>query len=293
MIVVTGATGQLGSRIVSRLLERVPATEVGVSVREAGRAAAFAERGVRVRAGDFTDPASLAQAFEGARQVLVVSAAIRGPGAVAANAAAIDAARAVGAQRVLYTSHQAASAHSLFAAQPIHAATEEHMAAAGLPYTALRNGFYVSTLGHYLGDALATGRLALPEDGPVSWTAHDDLADAAVAALTRPGLLDGTTPPLTAPATLDLAAVAGLLTELTGRTITRTVVDDEEWTATAVDRGMPALAADFTLGMFRAARRGEFAVTDPTLETVIGRPAVSVRSALGSMVGRLGNVPRT
>jgi hypothetical protein len=47
---------------------------------------------------------------------------------------------------------------------------------------------------------------------------------------------------------------------------------------------MPAAAADFTLGLFRAARRGEFAVTDPTLEAVIGRPATSVRSALESMV---------
>jgi len=56
MIVVTGAGGQLGSRIVDRLLERVPAGSVGVSVRDIEKAAALAHRGVRVRAGDFTDP---------------------------------------------------------------------------------------------------------------------------------------------------------------------------------------------------------------------------------------------
>src|SRR3954447_720036 len=284
MIVVTGATGRLGSLVVDRLLDRVPADTLGVSVRDVTKAAGLAERGVRVRAGDFTDPTSLKEAFEGADQVLVVSASIAGPVAVAANSAAVDAARAAGAQRILYTSHQAAAPDSLFAATVTHAATEEHLAGAGVPFTALRNGFYVSTLGYYLGAALETGRFALPEDGPVSWTAHEDLADAAAAALTEPGALDGITPPLTAPEMVDFAGVADILSEITGRTITRVVVDDEEWKADAVRAGMPPQAADFALGIFRAARRGEFAVTDPTLEGVIAPPATSVRSALESMV---------
>lgn len=133
MIVVTGATGNLGSQIVDRLLDRLPPDAVGVSVRDVDRAAGLAERGARVRAGDFTDPATLTHAFEGADKVLIVSAAIRGPGALVANRAAIDAARAAGAKRILYTSHQAASRDSLFAAQPTHAATEEHLAGLGFP----------------------------------------------------------------------------------------------------------------------------------------------------------------
>jgi anti-sigma factor RsiW len=59
-----GATGQLGSLIVASLLERFPAEEVGVSVRDPGRAADLVERGVRVRRGDFSEPDSLAGAFE-------------------------------------------------------------------------------------------------------------------------------------------------------------------------------------------------------------------------------------
>jgi NAD(P)H dehydrogenase (quinone) len=284
MIIVTGATGRLGSQIVARLLERVPADTVGVSVRDVQQAAALAGRGVRVRAGDFTDPATLRHAFEGASQVLVVSAAIRGAGAVAANIAAIDAACAAGAQRVLYTSHQAAAKDSLFAPQHTHALTEEHLARQGVPFTALRNGFYTSTLGHYIGAALETGRLVAPQDGPVSWTDHADLAEVAAAALAGSRTLDGVTAPLTAPEMLDFEAVAGILSDLTGRTVARVVMDDEEWKATAVGHGMPPQAADFTLGMFRAARRGEFAVTDPTLQTVIGRPAVPARAVLATMI---------
>ena len=284
MYVITGATGQLGSLIVARLLERVPADRVGVSVRDVSRATALAERGVRVRAGDFTDPASLRRAFEGAEQVLVVSAPLHGASAVAANAAAIDAAHAAGAGRILYTSHQAASKDSLFAAQPTHAATEEHLAGLGVPFTALRNGFYASSLAFSIGSALETGQLAAPADGPVSWTAHTDLAEAAALALVDDAVLDGVTAPLTAAEMLDLAAVADVLTDLTGRTVTRVVVEDEDWRAAAVASGMPAAAAEFTLGLYRAARRGEFAVVDPTLETLLGRRPTTARAVLETIV---------
>jgi len=161
--------------------------------------------------------------------------------------------------------------------------TEEHLARLGVPFTALRNGFYASTLGFHLGAALETGRLVAPEDGPVSWTAHDDLAEAAAVALVDAAALDGVTAPLTAPEMLDFAGVAGILGDLSGRTVRREI-GDEEWRAAVVAQGMPPQAADFSLGMFRAARRGEFAAADPTLERVIGRPATSARSVLGTMV---------
>lgn len=284
MLIVTGATGRLGALIVNRLLERLPADRIGVSVRDAGKAAEFARRGVRVRAGDFTDPGSLKHAFEGAERVLVVSAAIRGGGALAANSAAVDAAREAGARRVLYTSHQAASPTSLFPPQRVHAATEEHLKRQGVPYTALRNGFYASALEPYIGAALETGTLAVPQDGPVSWTAHEDLAEAAALALTEEGELEGITRPLTARHTLDFADVAEILGRITGRTVTRVVMDDDDWTSAAVAGGMPQPAAEFALTMFAASRNGEFDATDPTLGAAIGRPARTVREVLEALV---------
>jgi uncharacterized protein YbjT (DUF2867 family) len=233
-----------------------------------------------VRRGDFTDPDSLADAFEGATQVLIVSANETGGAAVAQHAAAIDAARAAGAERILYTSHQAASADSLFAPMPDHAVTERYLAETGTPFTALRNGFYASTVLHLLGQALTTGELVAPADGPVSWTTHADLAEAAAIILTGDGQFDGATPPLTAPDALDLKDIAGILTELTGRTIHRVVADDDEWTAGLTGHGAPAEQADMLLGMFHASRRGEFATTRSTLENLLGRAATPVRSIL-------------
>jgi NAD(P)H dehydrogenase (quinone) len=280
MIVITGATGQLGSLIVASLLERIPADEVGVSVRDPGRAADLAERGVRVRRGDFSEPSSLADAFEGATQVLIVSSNELGGKAVDAHAAAIDAARAAGAERILYTSHQGVGADSLFAPMRDHAATEAYLAATGTPFTSLRNGFYATTIPFILGQALTTGEIVAPADGPVSWTTPPDLAEAAAVILADPGRFDGPTPPLTAADAFDLDDVAEILTKLTGRPIRRTVADDDEWAAGLAAHGAPEALATMMLGMFRAARRGEFSATGPTLGDLLGRPATALSSFL-------------
>jgi len=279
MIVVTGATGQLGAQIVNELLTRVPADRIGVSVRTPERAGELAARGVRVRHGDFTAPDTLSHAFEGAAQVLIVSANATGEEAVAQHVAAIDAARDAGAQRVLYTSHQAAAPASVFAPMPDHAATEAHLARTGT-FTALRNGFYASTIAHLLGRAVETGEFVAPADGPVSWTAHADLAAAAAAVLADEGRFDGATPPLTARDAVDLEGVAGILSELTGRTVRRVVADDDEWVSGLIGHGVPEAQATMLLGMFLASRRGEFATTDPALEDLIGREPTQVRDVL-------------
>ena len=286
MIVVTGATGQLGSRIVGRLLDRVPAAEVVVSVRDPARVTALAGRGVTVRRGDFAEPGTLAGAFAGAEQVLVVSVDAFGEAAREQHTAAIRAAVRAGAERVLYTSHMGAAPDSLFAAMPDHAATEDVLAAAGAPWTSLRNGFYAATVPFLVGRAVETGRLVAPADGPVSWTAHDDLAEAAAVVLAAPGRLDGVTPPLTGSEALDLGDVAAIASDLTGRRVERVPVDDDEWVADLRAQGVPEGQAAGMLGIFRASRRGEFAAVDPTLEQLLGRRPRTVREVLAAHLAR-------
>src|SRR6478609_8183531 len=179
MIVVTGANGQLGRAITERLLARVPAAQLGVSVRDPDKAHALRERGARVRHGSFSEPATLRAAFEGASQLLLVSSGTTAGDTLSQHRAAIDAARASGVKRVVYTSHMGCSATSEFPPMRNHAATELMLRDAGIPFTALRNGFYASSALMLLGGAFETGKLVAPADGPVSWTTHADLPDAA------------------------------------------------------------------------------------------------------------------
>lgn len=276
MIIVTGATGQLGRAIVEQLVARVPPGQVGASVRDPARAAGLEALGVRVRQGDFTDPASLAHAFEGATQLLLVSsnAAAYGGDPLAQHRAAIDAARAAGARRIVYTSHMGASDTSAFPPMRDHAATEAMLAGSGVAWTALRNGFYASSGITFLGHAGTTGVLEAPEDGEVAWTAHADLAAAAAAVLAGEGRFEGPTPPLTGAESLDLA---GLAAQVLGRPIRRHLLSDDELRARMAARGAPPQAADIVLGFYEASRRGEFAAVDPTLERLIGRPPIRMR----------------
>src|ERR1700733_9255362 len=103
MIVITGATGALNGATVEHLLKRIPADQVGVSVRDTAKAQGLAGRGVRVRRGSYDDPAALLDSFEDADQVLLVSSSDPHADGVSLHRVGIDAAVAAGARRILYT----------------------------------------------------------------------------------------------------------------------------------------------------------------------------------------------
>lgn len=72
-LLVTGATGQLGSLVVKHLLAKVPAEQLAVSVRDPQKAVHLKEAGVDVRKGDFTQPDTLQSAFQGIDRLLIIS----------------------------------------------------------------------------------------------------------------------------------------------------------------------------------------------------------------------------
>ncbi len=146
--------------------------------------------------------------------MLLVSANVLGDEALRLHGNAIQAAKDAGVKRILYTSHQAASPTSKVIFARDHAATEGLLKASGVPFVSLRNGFYAESSLYQLGGMKETGKLALPEDGPVSWTVRDDLAEAAVAALTDLSVFDGITAPLTAARTYTFTDVARIASDV-------------------------------------------------------------------------------
>lgn len=279
MIVVTGATGALNGATVDHLLTRMAASEIVVAVREPAKTRRFADVGVIVRRGDYADPGTLPAAFEGADQLLLVSSSDPGADAVRLHRTAIKAAVTAGVGRVLYTSHQGAALTSPFGPARDHAATEQALADSGLAWTSLRNGFYAQSLTWLTGPWRETGVITVPADGPVSWTARADLAEAAAVILAAGGGFDGPTT-LTAGEALSFQDIALIASELTGRPITCEVIDPDAWLAAQMAAGRPEFVARFTLGMYLAAHEGYFAGTDALLAVLLRRQPSSVRDAL-------------
>jgi uncharacterized protein YbjT (DUF2867 family) len=279
MIVITGATGAVNGATAEHLLKRIPADQIGVSVRDVAKAQHFADRGVRVRRGSYEDPAALLDSFEGADQVLLVSSSDPGADGVSLHRVGIETAVAAGARRILYTSHQGAGSGSPFRPARDHAATEALLADSGVAWTALRNGFYAHTLDWLLGPWRETGVIAAPADGPVSWTERADEAEAAAVIMAGERPFDGPVT-LTASAAVTFDEIAGIASEVTGRDIRRVVVDDDAWVAGLVAHGTPEFLARFMLGTFEAAREGRFAGADPLLGELLGRQPGTVRDLL-------------
>ena len=161
------------------------------------------------------------------------------------------------------------------------------LAACGIPYASLQNGFYAESALYQLHGWKGTGRIALPADGPVSWTARTDLADAAVAVLLKPELLaDGPSPALTGSETLDFSDVARIVSEILGKPVEREVVSDEAYRAMLVKQGTPEIYAGLLLSLYVAARAGEFTVVNPTLERLIGRKPTTMREVLQDFLSK-------
>ncbi|MFC6647099.1 SDR family oxidoreductase [Granulicella cerasi] len=280
MIVVTGATGHYGRKVVEGLISRVPASNLDVSVRDPEKATGLTAKGIRVEKASFAEPATLAAAFDGAEQVLLVSANVLGDEAIRLHGSAIQAAKDAGVKRILYTSHQAASPTSKVAFARDHAATEELLKASGVDFVSLRNGFYAESSLYQLGGIQATGKLALPGDGNVSWTLRDDLAQAAVSALINTSLFQGITAPLTASRTYTFAEIAGLAAGALNREVVFELISAETYRQAALQRGFPEPMVGMLLSMFAAIHDNEFNIVTPTLERVLMRKPAEYQAVL-------------
>nr|WP_168723366.1 NAD(P)H-binding protein [Streptomyces sp. SAT1]ANO41936.1 NAD(P)-dependent oxidoreductase [Streptomyces sp. SAT1] len=282
MIVVTGATGGLGGATVEHLLQRVPADQIGVSVRDAAKARHFADRDVHVRQGSYEDPVALRDTFAGAEQVLLVSGNDPAADMVSLHRNAVEAAVAAGVRRILYTSQQGAVPGTPYRPSDIHIATEAILGDCGADWTALRNGAY-GPLDQVLGPWQRTGVIARPEDGLVPYTDRDDIAEATAVILTG-GRSFGGPVTLTAPTAVTFDDLAEIASDLTGRTVKRIVLDDEQWVAEQITVGVPEQMARTMLTWYQAARAGCFAEADPLLAELLGREPRTVADRLAAHI---------
>lgn len=187
-LLVTGASGHLGRRVIHHLLQtlKVPAARIIATTRKPETLADLAALGVVVRQADFEDSASLARAFEGAQRLLLVSTdALDRPGRrLAQHQAAVAAAVKAEVTHVVYTSMPKPEDSPLLLA-PDHLGTEQALAASALAgWTVLRNHWYFENLFMTLPSVLPSGQwFSAAGNGRIAHIARGDLARAAATAL--------------------------------------------------------------------------------------------------------------
>ncbi|GGL05643.1 NAD(P)-dependent oxidoreductase [Sphaerisporangium melleum] len=284
MIVVTGATGQLGRLVVQGLLERLPAGEIVAAVRNPGKAADLAGRGVRVREVDYDRPETLKDAFGAGDVVLLISADEVGS-RVPQHTAVVDAAAAAGVARISYTSVLHADVSTTPVA-PDHRATEKHIAASGLPYTFLRNGWYTENYEAAITQGAAQGTIyGSAGEGRVASATRADYAAAAVAVLTGEGH-ENKVYELSGDAAWTMADLAAEVAAAAGRQVAYQDLPLEAYEQALVNAGLPAGAAAVIAGCDAAVAGGELADTPGDLRALIGRPATPLRDTVAAVLGK-------
>ena len=278
MIIVTGATGQLGRLVIAGLLKTTPAAQIVAAVRDVAKAADLAAQGVQVRRADYNDAASLDSAFAGATKVLLISSSEVGR-RVPQHRAVIDAAVRAKVGLFAYTSVLRADTSQLGLAAE-HRETEALIRASGLAYSLLRNGWYVENYTAGLGGALEHGALAgAAGEGRIAAAARADYADAAAAVLSSAGPVEQVYE-LAGDTAFTLADLAAELSRQSGKQVPFHNLPQEEYRAMLIGVGLPAPAADLIADSDAAAAKGALDDGGRALSKLIGRPTITLADAV-------------
>lgn len=283
MIVVTGATGQLGQLVIEHLLKRVPASEIAAAVRNPDKAGTLAARGITVREADYDRPETLARSFAAGDKVLLISSSEIGR-RLPQHQAVIDAARRANVGLLAYTSLLHADTSPLPLAAE-HKATEAALQASGLPVTILRNGWYTENYLAGIDAILAHGAvLGCAGDGRIASAARNDYAEAAAVVMSGSGHA-GKTYELAGDQAYTLADLAAEIAAQAGQPIAFHNLQQAEYRGILINAGLPEGLADLLAESDTGAAQGGLFDDSRQLGKLIGRPttslADSVRSALG------------
>lgn len=282
MIVVTGATGQLGHLVIAALLKKVPAAQIVAAVRNVEKAKDLAALGVQVRQADYNQPASWDAALKGADKVLLISSSEIGQRA-RQHKAVIDAARRAGVKLLAYTSVLHAD-RSVLGLADEHRETEAHIRASGVPYVLLRNGWYTENYAMGVPTALSMGAVyGCAGDGRISSAARADYAEAAAVVLTSEGQA-GKTYELAGDSAYTLSEFAAEISRQSGKAINYVNLPEAEYKKALLGAGLPELLAQLLADSDTGVSKGALFDESKQLSELIGRAttpmAASVKAAL-------------
>ncbi|WP_288959550.1 SDR family oxidoreductase [uncultured Sulfitobacter sp.] len=181
---VTAVSGQLGQEIARKLIERTDHASVIGLARTPGN---VTELGIEVRPGDYDQPDALRTSLAGVDALVLVSGMAPPEDRIGQHRNVIEAAKAAGVRKIVYTSIQGPEVGTAFS--PVvqsNRQTEADIRASGLDWAIGRNGIYIEPDVEYIDSYRAKGEIANSAgDGKCGYTTRSELAHAYAALLTR------------------------------------------------------------------------------------------------------------
>lgn len=278
MIVVTGATGQLGGLVIDALVKRVPAEHIVAAVRNVEKAQPLAELGVHVRQANYDDPDSWQAALQGAEKVLLISSSEIGQ-RVNQHRAVIEATKRQGVALLAYTSLLHADSSPLGLAQE-HRETEALIHASGVPYVLLRNGWYTENYTQGAPGAVAQGALfGCADEGRIASAGRADYAEAAAIVLAS----DQHREPvyeLAGDSAYTLGELAAVIARQSGQRVDYVNVSEADYVSALQQAGLPKEFASVLADADRGVAKGALLDEGHQLSQLLGRPTLSLEEAV-------------
>ncbi|MCR4458946.1 MULTISPECIES: SDR family oxidoreductase [Pseudescherichia] len=282
MIAITGATGHLGQLTLTELLKTVPASQLVAIVRNPAKAETLAQQGVIVRQAEYGDQAALTAALEGVDKLLLISSSEVGQRAVQ-HRNVIDAAKAAGVKFIAYTSLLHAD-RSPLGLHVEHVDTEQYLAASGIPYALLRNGWYSENYLASAPAALAHGVfIGSAGEGKIASATRGDYAAAAAKVISSEGHA-GKVYELAGDESWTLSELAAELSKQSGKPVVYQNLSEADFAAALKGAGLPEAFANLLADSDAGAAKGGLFDSSRTLSTLIGRPTTPIRDSIRAIV---------
>lgn len=282
MIAITGATGHLGQLTVTELLKTVPASHLVAIVRNPAKAEALAQQGVTVRQAEYGDKAALTAALEGIDKLLLISSSEVGQRAIQ-HRNVIDAAKAAGVKFIAYTSLLHAD-RSPLGLHVEHVETEQYLAASGIPYALLRNGWYSENYLASAPAALAHGVfIGSAGEGKIASATRADYAAAAAKVISSEGHA-GKVYELAGDEAWTLSELAAALSKQSGKPVVYQNLSEADFAQALKGAGLPEAFANLLADSDVGAAKGGLFDDSRTLSTLIGRPTTPIHDSIRELV---------
>ncbi|OTG55582.1 NAD(P)-dependent oxidoreductase [Acinetobacter sp. ANC 4204] len=277
-IAITGATGQLGSIVIEKLLLQTEANNIVALVRNPAKATHLTAQNIEVREFDYDRPETLVPALSGIDKLLLISANEVGR-RTPQHKAVIDAAKVAGVPYLAYTSLLRADTSPLGLAQE-HRETEKLIQDSGLRYTFLRNNWYSENYLAGVAHTIEIGTLfGAAQDGRISSASRIDYAEAAAKVLTSTGH-DNQIYELAGSQSFSLSELATLIGQAASKTINYQNLSAEEYTQGLTQAGLPAGLVEVIVDADIQTIQGAMYSDSQDLEQLIGRKTTNIQDAI-------------